>query len=395
MSRYFDDNKYPGTATVYIEAGWGNQVMSGSGAIVGKNDVLTASHVIYSKRLGGRPDWIRIYPSYSPTERKLGISTHYQPLMYQYFSEFDPDGDNFIISGDKRIGSKQGAELDIALLSFNEDIGKKYGSFGWINDFSYGPIQKLGFPGKYGRQLVYDSSNLQYDPIDNSIDIRNKLEVNPGDSGGPLYGYFYDEKYPRVVGVVSTTGAATGIKGHYEWIDRMTRKNDDLIGKSKAKFFNATKGVDRLTGDRNTYNQYIFNSKTASTWRSRTVDTIFNYRRGDHISYAGKIYKKDIKKVDGVFDALTGEVLRSTVGKFYLGTRHGVSVDPSSRHYAQWVNSGKQYFKPYEINSIYIRSNNSTLLLINDHTEGFDLNSDAIIQLFDFKPSRKNPITII
>ena len=125
------------------------------------------------------------------------------------------------------------------------------------------------------------------------------------------------------------------------------------------------------------------------------MDTIFNYRRGDHISYAGKIYKKDIKKVDGVFDALTGEALRSTVGKFYLGTRHGVSVDPSSRHYAQWVNSGKQYFKPYEINSIYIRSNNSTLLLINDHTEGFDLNSDAIIQLFDFKPSRKNPITII
>ena len=152
----------------------------------------------------------------------------------------------------------------------------------------------------------------------------------------------------------------------------MTRKNDDLIGKSKAKFLNATKSVDRLTGGRNTYNQYIFNSKTASTWRARTVDTIFNYRRRDHISYTGKIYKKDIKKVDGIFDALTGEALRSTVGKFHLGTRHGVSVDPSSRHYAQWVNSGKQYFKPYEINSIYIRSNNSTFLLINDHTEGFD-----------------------
>ena len=62
MSRFFDDNKFPGTATVYIEAGWGNRVASGSGAIVGKNDVLTASHVIYSKIWGGRPDWIGIYP---------------------------------------------------------------------------------------------------------------------------------------------------------------------------------------------------------------------------------------------------------------------------------------------------------------------------------------------
>ena len=395
MSRFFDDNKFPGTATVYIEAGWGNQVASGSGAIVGKNDVLTASHVIYSKRWGGRPDWIRIYPSYSPAERKLGLSRYYQPLMYQYFSEFDPDGDNFIVSGDRKIGSKQGAELDIALLSFNKNIGKRYGWFGWISDFSYGPIYKLGFPGKYGRQLVFDSSNLKYDPVDNSIDIWGKLEVNPGDSGGPLYGYFYGEKSPRVVGVVSTGKAATGIKGHYEWIDRMTKKNDDLIGKSKVKFSYATKGVDRLMGSRNTYDQYIFDDKTVSTWSSKIVDAIFNYRRGDHISYNGEVYKKDIKNIDKKFDVLTGKALMSTVGKFYQGTRYGVSVDPSSRHYAPWVNSGKNYFKPYEINSIYIRSNKSTWLLINDHIEGFDLKSDAIIQLVGFQPSRTNPITII
>ena len=115
-----------------------------------------------------------------------------------------------------------------------------------------------------------------------------------------------------------------------------------------------------------------------------------------NFSFDGKhISKKDIKNIDKKFDVLTGKALMSTVGKFYQGTRYGVSVDPSSRHYARWVNSRKNYFKPYEINSIYIRSNKSTWLLINDHIEGFDLKSDAIIQLVGFQPSRTNQITII
>ena len=395
MSEFFDDNRYPGTATVYIEAGWGNQVASGSGAIMGNNDVLTASHVIYSKRLGGRPDWIRVYPSYHPEERAEGTSVFYEPLMYQYFTEFDPDGDNLIIFGDRNIGSKQGAELDLALLSFNQDIGKKYGRFGWISDFSYGPIQKLGYPSKYGRKLVYDNANLEYDPIDNSINIFNKLEVNPGDSGGPLYGYFYNEKYPRVVGVVSTKSAATGIKGHYDWLERMTDKNDDLIGKQKANFLYSTGSTDRLSGVRENYNQYIFSKGTTSTWSSNTLDAIMNYRAGDHISFNGLIYNKDIKKVDKSFRTLTNRSLRSTAGKFSIGSNQGVSVPKNDPNHRQWLRTGKKYFEPYEINAMYIRSTRSTLLIINDGNEGFDMGTDLIIQLVDFKPSRRNPITII
>ena len=210
-----------------------------------------------------------------------------------------------------------------------------------------------------------------------------------------MYGYFYNEKHPRVVGVVSTTGAGTGIKGHYDWLKRMTNKNDDLIGKRKADFLYATRDTDRLSGERENYNQYIFSKETASTWSSSTVDAIVNYRAGDHINFNGLIYDRDIKKVDKSFRKLTNRSLRSTAGKYSIGSNQGVPVPENDPNYRQWLRTGKKYFEPYEINAMYIRSIRSTLLIINDGNEGFDMSTDSIIQLVDFKPSRKNPITII
>ena len=294
MSSLYNEKKFPGTATVYIEAGWGDYVGTGSGALVGKNDVLTASHVIYSKKRGGRPDWIRVYPSYNPAERRRRVLDSYTPIYYNYFTEFDPDGNGKLIFGDRRISSKQGAELDLALLSFNQNLGKKYGHFGWLKDFSFGPIHKLGYPSKYGNKLIYDKANLEYDSIDNSIDVFGKLELNPGDSGGPFFGFFFGESTPRVVGVVSTGRAATGIKGHYKWLRRMTSKNDDLIGKARANIHHATNRADRLTGEPLSYDQFVFSRGTASAWSSGTADSILGYESGDHLSFKGFIHDADI-----------------------------------------------------------------------------------------------------
>jgi V8-like Glu-specific endopeptidase len=49
-----DHDNYPYSAVTYIEAEYPNgTIREGSGVVVGKNDVLTASHIIYSDANGG------------------------------------------------------------------------------------------------------------------------------------------------------------------------------------------------------------------------------------------------------------------------------------------------------------------------------------------------------
>ena len=69
MSYEVNDDIYPASAVIYILPRWGNTYASGTGFLVGKNDVLTAAHVIYDGAQGGVADEIRVYPSYDPDDR--------------------------------------------------------------------------------------------------------------------------------------------------------------------------------------------------------------------------------------------------------------------------------------------------------------------------------------
>ena len=48
-------NTYPYTAVVHLVVQFPGGTTSGTGALVGKNDILTATHVVYSPELGGCP----------------------------------------------------------------------------------------------------------------------------------------------------------------------------------------------------------------------------------------------------------------------------------------------------------------------------------------------------
>ena len=233
-----NDDIYPYQCAVFIECRWGNRWYSGSGSIVGNNDILTASHVIYDKSLGGIADEIRVYPSFDP-DTSVYLTEYYTPTWFEYYEDWDANGDSLIANGDGKSGSLYEVERDIALLSLTEDIGSIYGYFGVTTNFSGGTGYKLGFPGKYSNNLIFDEGIIYEDHIDNYFWFYNDdIEINEGDSGGPIYikdsaGDHY------VVGVVSSgndySNSATSIKRHYWWLSESVQTNNYLYDKSLAE----------------------------------------------------------------------------------------------------------------------------------------------------------------
>ncbi len=238
MSTYeVNDDLYPYQCAVFIRSRWGNKWYSGSGAIVGNNDILTASHVIYDNSLGGLADEVRVYPSYDP-DNSVDWTGYYKPTWLEYYDDWDANGDGLITDGDGKSGSLYEGERDIALLSLTEDIGSIYGYFGVTTHFSGGTGYKLGFPGKYSNNLMFDEGIIYEDHIDNFFWFYNDdIEINPGDSGGPIY--INSEGSNYVVGVVSSgdyySNTATSIKSHYGWLSESVQANNYLYDNSLAE----------------------------------------------------------------------------------------------------------------------------------------------------------------
>jgi len=261
MSQYVNEKNYPNSAVVYIEARWGEQTFFGSGFLAGINDILTASHVIYNGQLGGLADEIRVFPLYNP-ESQDNFSI--KPIHYHYFSNFDEDFDGMVPTGDLTWWSYAGSELDIALLTLDIPLGSVFGWYGFDFGYSGGAVSVLGYPGVYGRRQVIDEGIVQSSNIDGVFYLDSgTLDVNPGNSGGPIY---YDTiNGPLAVGVVSTSVGATSIGSHSAWLLAAIESNNDyltgegviegssspdiLIGDDASNFILGFQGDDQISGE--------------------------------------------------------------------------------------------------------------------------------------------------
>ena len=130
MRYEINDDIYPFSSVVFIGA-WGDHFAVSSGALIGPNDVVTASHNIYDKARGGLADEVYVWPSYDPDDGGVSGQTSYEPYAIKYFANFDPEGDG--IPNPAGTGDiLEGIELDIALLSLNDNVGNINGYFGVI-----------------------------------------------------------------------------------------------------------------------------------------------------------------------------------------------------------------------------------------------------------------------
>lgn len=220
MTIYVNDDAYPFTTVAFVTARFGDKWVSGSGVLVGRNDVLTASHVIYDP-LYGLADETVVYFSYDPGE----FNVSYSGVYYEYYTSFDPDGDGQLYAGDGIRSSLAGSELDIALITLSAVPGDSLGWMGMDFTFDSGYADVTGHPGLYSDYMTSDYGLVWQHGVDYYIDTSG-LEINPGNSGGPIW-YDYGQG-PYVIGVVSTGIAAASLGGH-EWLLESIAGNDRFI----------------------------------------------------------------------------------------------------------------------------------------------------------------------
>lgn len=220
MTRYVGDasNTFPYSAVAYIEATFadGSRV-SGTGALVGRNDVLTAAHVIYDEQWGAAE-------SVSVMLGRDGFSLPYgsfEAAGLDYF-ELNATSPGFL--------SQSESEYDLALVSLAEAVGDETGWFA-LGDFASGEQYHVtGYPGVYrdalGPRLMEDTG-FSYLMRGFDLVALDSFEINPGNSGGPVW--YSDGNGPVVVGAVSTDGWASEVSAHYKVLNQWMAGNDYLI----------------------------------------------------------------------------------------------------------------------------------------------------------------------
>lgn len=221
MTTYVGDDTdvYPYSAVVYVEATFDDgSVYSGSGFMVGPNDVLTASHVIYDFYEGGLATSVTVTPgldgAYEPFGSYTVAKIDYLPV--------DVDGDGYMSPWD--------SQRDFALLGLDVDVASQTGLFALDYDGGSALYNVTGYPGVYatdeGPRMTNDNGyvveNMRYTNYEYV-----SVETNPGNSGGPLW--TLENGTATAVGFVSTSGWATDVAIQEDRIKAWIAGNDDLM----------------------------------------------------------------------------------------------------------------------------------------------------------------------
>lgn len=196
----FFDRTYPWRTTGRVRTAGGVC----AGCTIGPRLVLTASHCVNWSDDGSSAGWITFAPGYYDGDAPWGEIAATQ-----------------IIYWNPALGllSDQETAFDYVVLVMEEDIGNIVGYPGYRtynddwNDGSFWQI--IGYPGDLsGTQRP----SFQGEAVITSVQDHNLNgqtgfvmghfnDITPGNSGGPCWGWWSDEPWPRVVGVASTIGS--------------------------------------------------------------------------------------------------------------------------------------------------------------------------------------------
>jgi len=213
------------SSIVYIESTFSSgATFTGSGVMVGPNDVLTASHVLYMAAQGGAATSVRIIPAFDPSP----FAAPYGDLTstsFHYFANYDPDGDGYLMPGDGGPGLA-GSELDIGIVDLSTAVGYQTGWMQIDPTFTGGTVNVTGYPSTYGNNMMTDSGYAYTGPVDSTVTYSG-VELHPGNSGGPVW--YVGGSGAEVVGVVSTAAWGASVNGTYTQLMQWISGNDGLI----------------------------------------------------------------------------------------------------------------------------------------------------------------------
>jgi hypothetical protein len=202
--RVFKDTTFPWRACGRVVTPTG----AGAGALVGPRHILTASHLIQWLP-GNNAGWVLFQPDY-------------------YDSDVFPSSYASSISSYEQIGtpaSESALAEDFVVCVLNDRLGDQLGGFGTLeydDSWDGGSYwNHVGYPTDVGGgskpawELFFSIKNSWhpgYFEAGRDRDIETFASLTPGDSGGPVFGYWTDSPAPDcppgpyIVAVVSSQG---------------------------------------------------------------------------------------------------------------------------------------------------------------------------------------------
>lgn len=193
----FSDTSFPWCTCgkVETEAGWG------SGVMIGPRHMMTASHVIVWKP-NNSAGWVKFTPLKFDSSEPFGNT--FAVNIYSWNKADGSDGlnltegafDYVVCVLNNRIGDLTGW-MGSRGYNTSWDGGDYWAHIGYPQDISGGTR-----PAFIGYQDFINETSASLGGR-SSFRIRHEIDVIPGQSGGPYFGWWDGEPWPRVVGIQS------------------------------------------------------------------------------------------------------------------------------------------------------------------------------------------------
>lgn len=220
----------------------------GSFSLIGRNDILTAAHVVYSPDNGGWATTMEFHFGANVDANGVVLSSHYSLTSnFSWEAVGWIDGAFTDADNDSMLWSE--TAYDIAVVGLSEAVGD---SWGWLGasagyNYSVSNLTSLGYPsGEYG--LNEDFLSVTYNPTYNIYQTFYDVQ-GPGSSGGPLL------VGDTVIGVKSSGGDNSSNWANLNQVwDRLVEvlaENDSLLGDGEVIAYDDVDG--RNVGDAGTY----------------------------------------------------------------------------------------------------------------------------------------------
>jgi V8-like Glu-specific endopeptidase len=230
---------YPYSAVVYVQSRFADgSVVSGSGVVVGENDVLTASHLVHRDNSGGLAESVTVVPGLDGGARPFGVLN----AQWANFAPVDRDGDN-------RITAVEG-QRDFAMLGLDTEIAQTTGQFTLADSADTGSYTVTGYPqtafDASGPRMVSDTGGARDAPATGTLTFE-EVSVAPGSSGGPVWQQTAGGA--ELAGVVSTASWAADVTEASLTLKAWIAGNDFLTASDPAdQWSTGTAADERFAG---------------------------------------------------------------------------------------------------------------------------------------------------